>query len=184
MAPIIKMLSVSGIAIVDVSRDGNSRPKRVHVEKNKMEGDRNPWAPESSERRDNSRSKPEHTARLALAGDTSLQFLDLLFELDDDTPDLVKASGNSRDHLPRGLILMAKPVQLLVRRHIVPCHVGVSFSTRGWPGGKFCGELLEPVLEKEQGRTGQASTSGQYTRKRTYCEQRTNSVHCPSFAFR
>ena len=43
-------------------------------------------------------SKPEDATRLtALAADPSLQFLDLLFEFDDDTADLIKTGAHSSD---------------------------------------------------------------------------------------
>jgi hypothetical protein len=49
-----------------------------------------------------------------------LQFLDLLFELDDDTPDLIKTGAHSSDNLLDGLTMMAQPLQLFVCGHIVP----------------------------------------------------------------
>ena len=55
-----------------------------------------------------------------LAGYPSLQLLDLLFELDNDTPDLIKTGTHSRDHLSRGLILVPQRFQLLLQGHIVP----------------------------------------------------------------
>src|SRR5262249_5725778 len=56
----------------------------------------------------------------APAGDRALQFLELLFQLDDHTPDLIEAGANSRDRPSGGLILVPQPVQFLVRGHVFP----------------------------------------------------------------
>jgi hypothetical protein len=66
-------------------------------------------------------SQLEDTTRLAfLAGYRGLQFLDLLFQLDDDTSDFIKTGADSRDRLSGGSIFMPQPFQLLFRSHIFP----------------------------------------------------------------
>lgn len=52
----------------------------------------------------------EDTRGPAALGCPSLQSLELLFELDDDAPDLIKTGANSLDHLSGGLILAPQPV--------------------------------------------------------------------------
>jgi hypothetical protein len=46
-----------------------------------------------------------------------LQFIDLLFYLNDDTPDFIETGANSSDHLLGGLILMPQPLQLRQRSY-------------------------------------------------------------------
>ena len=70
----------------------------------------------------------DRTGPASLGGYPGLQFLELLFELDDDTADLIKTGANSRDHLSGGLILVPQPLQLLFHSQIFPqlLHVRVS----------------------------------------------------------
>ena len=53
--------------------------------------------------------KLEDRTRPASLGCPNLQSLELLFELDDDTRDLIKTGANSRDPLSGGLILVPQP---------------------------------------------------------------------------
>jgi len=54
--------------------------------------------------------KLEDMARPSGLACPSLQSLELLFEFDDDTPDLIKTGANSRDHLSGGVILVPQPL--------------------------------------------------------------------------
>jgi len=62
----------------------------------------------------------DRTRPAFLAGDPGLQFLDLFFEFDDDTPDLIKTGADSGDHLSGGLILVPQPFQLLFCSRVFP----------------------------------------------------------------
>src|SRR6185295_19690835 len=57
-----------------------------------------------------SRSNPDHAARRAfLAADLSLQFLDLLFEFNNDAGKLIETGANSLDRFSGGLVQWRHP---------------------------------------------------------------------------
>jgi len=82
-------------------------------------------------------SLDDMTRPTSLGGYPSLQFSNLLFEFDDDAPDLVKSGTNSRDQLSGGLSLVPQPFQLCFRSHVFPrfLHVHRLCSIR--PGTPF-----------------------------------------------